>query len=95
MIKKLLSSELGKGAFILLISMSIVNILNFFFHFSMGRMLGPEDYRILAVLMSLIYIYNVPTEAIQNIISRYTSKFNLHNELGKIKFLVFIFGQIT
>ena len=89
MIKKLLSSELGKGAFILLMSMSILNILNFFFHFSMGRMLGPEDYRILAVLMSLIYIYNVPTEAIQNIISRYTSKFNLHNELGKIKFLVF------
>ncbi|MCK5043533.1 oligosaccharide flippase family protein [Candidatus Pacearchaeota archaeon] len=88
-IKKIFSSELGKGAFILLITMSIFNILNFLFHFSMGRMLGPEDYRILAVLMSLIYIYSVPTEAIQNIISRYTSKFNLNRRLGKIKFLMF------
>jgi len=88
MIKKFFSSELGKGALILFITMNIFNILNFFFHFSMGRMLGPEDYRILAVLMSIIYVYNVPTEAIQTIISRYTSKFSLRKEGGKIKFLM-------
>jgi len=88
LIKKIFSSELGRGASILFITMSIFNILNFLFHFSMGRMLGPEEYRILAVLMSIIYIYNVPTEAIQTIISKYTSKFNFKKEHGKIKFLM-------
>ena len=99
LIKKIFSSELGRGASILFITMSIFNILNFLFHFSMGRMLGPEEYRILAVLMSIIYIYNVPTEAIQTIISKYTSKFNLKKEHGKIKFLmlqaIFIFLKAT
>jgi len=43
----------------------------------------------LAVLMSMIYIYGVPTEAIQNIVSRYTSKFNSKKENRKIKFFMF------
>ena len=88
MLKKIFTSELGKGALVLFITINLFNFLNFLFHFSMGRMLGPEDYGILAVLMSLIYIYAIPTEAIQNIISRYTSRFNLKKEHGKIKFLL-------
>ena len=88
MIKKFFKSELGKGSLILFITMNLFNFFNFLFHFSMGRLLGPSDYGILAALMSLIYIYNVPVEAIQNIISRYTSTFNLKKEEGKTKFLV-------
>src|SRR3989344_2581040 len=92
MIKKLFSkifpSELEKGAFILLVTMNIFNVLNFLFHFFMGRILGPADYGVLAVLMSFIYIYSIPSEAIQNIISRYTSKLNLKKNYGKIKFLM-------
>ena len=76
MFKKSLSSGLGKGAIILFITLNIFNFLNYLFHFVMGRMLGPEDYGVLAVLMSIMLIYNIPTEAIQNLISRYTSKFN-------------------
>jgi len=89
MIKKFLSSELGKGAVILFIMINIFNFLNFVFHFSMGRLLGPANYGVLAVLMSLVYILSIPTETIQNIIARYTSKFNLNKENGKIKFLMF------
>jgi len=88
MFKKILKSELGKGVLILFFVMNLYNFLNFVFHFSMGRLLSPTDYGILAVLMSLVYIYGVPAEAIQNIISKYTSKFNLKNENGKIKFLM-------
>ena len=87
-IRKLLSGELGRGTIILFLTMNFVNFLNFLIHFSMGRMLGPEDYGVFAVLMSMIFIYNIPTEAIQNIISRYTSTFNLKNQKGKIKFLM-------
>lgn len=89
MIRKIFSSELGKGASILFISMMVFNFLNFLFHFSMGRFLGPKDYGILAVLMSFIYIFNVPVEAIQNIITKYTSKFNAKKEEGKINYLMF------
>src|SRR3989338_1959753 len=88
-LKKKFSNELGRGAFILFITINIFNLLNFLFHFSMGRLLGPAAYGILAVLMSLVYIYNIPSEAIQNIISRYTSKFNIKKEHGKIKSLLF------
>ena len=88
MIKKIFSSELSRGALILLITINLYNFLNFLFHFSMGRMLGPKEYGTLAALMSLVYIYSIPTEAIQNIITKYTSKFNLKNEKGKIKYLL-------
>ena len=89
MLKKIFSDELGRGVFVMLITMNLFWILNFLFHFSMGRLLGPENYGILAVLMSLIYIYSVPTEAIQNLISNYTSKFNIKKQNGKIKSLIF------
>ncbi|MFA4953384.1 MAG: oligosaccharide flippase family protein, partial [Candidatus Pacearchaeota archaeon] len=88
MFKKILSSELGSGAIILLVTMNIFWFLNLLFHFFMGRLLGPEEYGILAVLMSVFYIYGVPTEAIQNLISNYVSKFNLKKEDGEIKFLM-------
>jgi O-antigen/teichoic acid export membrane protein len=88
MFKKIFSDEFGKGAIILFITMNLFNVLNFLFHFIMGRMLGPEKYGVLAVLMSLIAIYNVPSEAIQNLISNYTSKFNLKKEFGKIRYLM-------
>jgi len=89
MIKRIFSSELSKGTIILFITINIFNFLNFLFQFIMGRMLGPINYSTLAVLMSITYLYGVPTEAIQNIISRYTSKFNIKNEKRKIKYLLF------
>jgi O-antigen/teichoic acid export membrane protein len=68
--------------------MNIANFLNFVFHFLMGRMLGPADYGTFAVLMSLMYIYSIPVESIQNIISKYVTKFNTDKEYGKIKFMI-------
>jgi O-antigen/teichoic acid export membrane protein len=88
MFKKIFSSEIGRGAIILFVTMNIFNVLNFLFHFSMGRLLGPSDYGTLAVLMSIIYIYNIPVEAIQTIVTKYTSKFNIKKEEGKIHYLM-------
>ena len=88
MYKKIISSELGRGTIILFITMNIFNVINFLFHFFMGRMLGPADYGVLAALMSIVYIYNIPIEAIQTIIAKYTSKFNVKNEKGKMHYLI-------
>ncbi len=84
---KIKKDELVRGSLILFIMLNIFNILNYIFHFSMARLLGPRDYGILAVLFSFIYIFTIPSESIQNIIASYTSKLNLKKEDGRIKFL--------
>jgi O-antigen/teichoic acid export membrane protein len=88
MIRKIFRSELGKGMIILFVMMNFYNFLNFLFHFIMGRVLGPEGYGTFAVLMSLIYIYGIPIEAIQNLTSRYTTKLSSEQKFGKLKGLM-------
>jgi len=51
----------------------------------MARMLGPADYGVLAVLTSIIYLFSVPTNSIQTVVSKYTTKFSVKGEHGKIK----------
>jgi O-antigen/teichoic acid export membrane protein len=58
------------------------NFLNLIFHFVSGRLLGDEAYGTLAAIMGIIYVFNVPSEAIQTIMSRYATK---AGEKGKIK----------
>ena len=87
-IKKIFSSELTKGSLILIIGTFIFNILNYLFHFSMARMLGPTDYGVLASLFAIIYFFSIPTETIQTTIARYTAVFNARKETGKIKSLM-------
>ncbi len=74
MIKKILKDELVKGSLILIVLLGIFNILNYIFQMSMAKMLDVADYGILATLMSIVYIFGIPAEAIQTLASRYTSK---------------------
>lgn len=80
--------ELVRGSIVLVFMIGLFNVLNYAFQISMAKMLGPADYGILAVLMSFIYLFSIPTEAIQTAISRYVSKFNLNKEFGKIRWLI-------
>ena len=80
--------ELMKGSLILFFMINLFNLLNYIFHFSMQRLLGPGDYGILAVLFSVVYIFSVPSEAIQNVVTRYVTFFNSRNQNRKIKFLI-------
>ncbi|MBU1136519.1 MAG: oligosaccharide flippase family protein [Nanoarchaeota archaeon] len=91
MLKKLIELRKNKiimGGISLFIMINIFNFLNYVFHISMARFLGPEDYGILAVLMSLVYIFSIPNETIQTVISRYTSKYSSEKNLGEIKYLL-------
>jgi len=51
-------------------------------------MLGKENYVVFAAMMSLVYIFSVPMESIQTMISKFTSKFNLDKDYGKMKNLL-------
>ena len=66
----------------------VFNVFNYLFHFSMARMLGPVDYGVLASLMSILYLFSIPSETIQTTIARYTAIFRVKKEDGKIKYLI-------
>lgn len=87
-IKNLRKDELIKGSIILFFMFGFYNLFNYLFQMSMARMLGPADYGVLAVLMSFIYIFTIPSEAIQTIVSRYTSRFSTKKSFGKMKDLL-------
>jgi len=80
-----INKSLVKGSLVLLIAFNIFNAMNFIFHFSMARMLSIENYGILATLFSIIYIFNIFSESIQTVITKYVSS---EREDGKIKNIV-------
>jgi O-antigen/teichoic acid export membrane protein len=84
-IRGLRSDTLVKGGIILFTTIVIYNLLNYAFQISMAKMLGPAEYSVLAVLMSILYIFSIPSESIQTVIAKYISKLNARGELGKMK----------
>ena len=84
-IDELKKDVLVRGSFVLLVLIVLSNLLNYLFQIIMAKSLGPSDYSILAVLMSIVYVFTIPNEAIQTAITRYTSIFNTHGKNGKIK----------
>jgi len=80
-----ISKGLFGGSLILLVTINLFNALNYFFHFVMARMLNAIDYGILVALMSMLYIFNVSTEAIQTIITKYASQ---ESSFGKVKNII-------
>ncbi len=85
MIKKIFSSELGRGAFILLVLVSLGNVLSYLFQFSMAWMLGPADYSVLATITSIIAIFGIPTLSLQTIIAKNTTELKVSKKIGSIK----------
>lgn len=76
------------GSLVLIFMIGIYNFLNYVFQISMASLLSPENYGIFAVLMSIIYIFSISSEAIQTVISKYANKLNIKREQGKIKDLL-------
>jgi O-antigen/teichoic acid export membrane protein len=74
---------------LMFIASNAANVCNYFFHFAMGRMLGPSSYSELTSLISLFYIFGVPSLAIQTVITKYAATFKAKGEYGKVSFLLF------
>ncbi|PIN94025.1 hypothetical protein COU54_00640 [Candidatus Pacearchaeota archaeon CG10_big_fil_rev_8_21_14_0_10_31_24] len=80
-----LNKSLLNGSIILLITFNIFNFLNFVFQFTMVRMLSVAEYGILGGIFLIVYIFTTFIEAIQTIITKFTSN---ENNLGKLKNLL-------
>ncbi len=72
---------------ILFISLSLLNLLGYLFHFYIGRALGPKDYSVVGALLSIMYIILVPLNTIQTGITSFVSRFKAKGELDKIVYL--------
>lgn len=88
MINKILSSKLLKDNLILLIGTNLAGFLAFLYHFYMGRVLGPEDYSVLVVVISFSYIMNVFILGIQAAVSKYVAIYKVRNSTEKINYLL-------
>ena len=84
-------NELFKGSLILFILINLGNLINYLYQVVMARMLGPSDYGVLSVLISLTYIFTIPTLAIQTAVSKKIAIFNVKKEYNKMNGLFFSF----
>ncbi len=73
------------GSIVLLITFNIFNIINFLFQAGMARLLTPAEYRVVGVLLSVMYIAGIFSESIQNVIIKYTSQ---EKDDGKVRNLL-------
>src|SRR3989344_8216690 len=80
-------SLLKHGLFVLIFSF-LTHILNYIFQLYMGRALGPEQYGIFGVLMSLFYILSAPASSINAVLTKFVSSYKSHEGYGKIKTLL-------
>jgi len=80
--------EFFRGGLMLFIGYNIFNFLNFVFNFVVARTLGPVEYSVFAVAMSIILIFTFPMESIQTVICRLTTKFKVEKREYKIKQLL-------
>jgi len=66
----------------------MAGVLGFIFHFSMGRILGPADYSVLGVMLSIIYIMGIGLNTLQTGITKFVSDLKVKKEYSKISYLI-------
>ena len=77
-----------KQSFFIFIASLIMNATGYFFHFFVGRILGPASYGIIGSLLTILYIINVPFNTIQTTIAKFTANLNSNNDNEAIKYLL-------
>lgn len=97
----LLKNQLVAGSAILFFGNMGANFGNYLFHLLTGRMLGPLGYGVLASLISLTYLLNIPVGALSLVIVKYVSALRGKRELGKISYFyswlnkkLWLFGSV-
>lgn len=73
MLSKIKNSPFAKNSFILFFGMMTINVLNYVFHFMLGRMVSIETYGEAEALLSLFAIISIPGTTISTIATKYAS----------------------
>ncbi len=88
LLKKIKQDKFYKHSLMLFSAMMFLNIAGYLFHFIIGRKLGPEDYGVFGVVLSIDTILIAPIFAIQTIISNFITKLKVNKSYGKISYLL-------
>lgn len=83
-IKNLLKNNIIKGTSYVFIGSFAANIFNYLFHLITGRMLGPEQYAVVASLLSLSYVFGFPSLIVSTVVTRKTAELAAKNDNGRI-----------
>jgi O-antigen/teichoic acid export membrane protein len=83
MIKHLKNNNFARNSFILFAGTMIVNGLNYFFHFAIGRMVSQGIYGEIQSLNSIINIVLVPTAAITLIATKFSAEYKAEDSQQK------------
>lgn len=82
MIQKLKSNTFVWNSIILFSGTMLVNVLNYLFHFAVGRLVTAPVYGEIESLISLLTIVSVPAGAIGIIATKYSAKMKLSGDKG-------------
>lgn len=96
MYKKLLHlthHKLVKGSAVVFAGSVVVNALAYVFHLITGRMLGPQNYSILASLISLSYVIGFPATLISTIVTRKVSGLAARHDKKETKGFLLSMGK--
>ncbi|MBI2507700.1 oligosaccharide flippase family protein [Candidatus Woesearchaeota archaeon] len=83
------NKRLIKENLILFLAITFANLLNYLFHFYVGRILGPEEYGVFGVLLSIVYLLVMPLMAVQTIFSKYVAELKVDSNEKKISYLFY------
>jgi len=84
--QKLIKNQLVAGSTILFAGNMFASFGNYLYHLLMGRMLGPTNYGVLASLISLTYLFNIPIGTLSLVVVKYISELRGKKELDKIAY---------
>ncbi|MAF51007.1 MAG: hypothetical protein CMH64_02850 [Nanoarchaeota archaeon] len=81
------NKTLIKDNLILFSAIAFTNLFNYVYRFYVGRSLGPADFGVFEVLISIIYIIVIPLMAIQTSLSKFVAEFKVKEEKEKLAYL--------
>lgn len=89
--RKIISHELIEGTLFIFIGSIVGNALAFLLNLFLARSLSYGDYAIFASLLSVITLASIPSNSINTIIVKFSTKYFVEKDKGKIKSLYVIF----
>lgn len=94
-LKEFWQEQTYRQGIVLFIGGMIANALNYFYRVLMGRMLNPELYGELTVIVSFFLILIVPTAPLQLVAAKFSAVFEAENFSRKLKRLFIYLTKIT
>lgn len=80
--------KLLKQGSVLFSTTLLASLINYFYHFAMGRMLGPAGYGILGALFAILYFLISILNTIQTVTAKFVSVLKAEKKFGAIGYLL-------